>query len=317
MIHITDALPFHAIYPLIQKLIFLQYCLGVTIEGAGTMCIEASVGLKGENNKIDTKVIQTLINLNRHRKTVSLFSNLFNFNLWRKKLSRPLTVDGLYGRNTEHAIMDYQQFVMGSIPPSGIISPLSSTLSDLQRDLDSELTLDKLLAIMTFGKRSIITSYLPLLKEQLPAYNISTPLRVAHFLAQIGHESLSFKHTEEIASGSAYEGRLDLGNTEPGDGRRFKGRGLIQLTGRANYTAYSNYKGINFLELGNEQRIANEPQLALDVSLWFWDKNNLNAKADQDDVRGITRRINGGFNGLKDRESYLNRAKCLLQNGTR
>lgn len=87
---------------------------------------------------------------------------------------------------------------------------------------------------MGYGSSSVVKPYLPLLKNQLNPYQINTPLRTAHLLAQLGHESLSLTYTEEIATGAAYEGRKDLGNTEKGDGIRFKGRGLIQLTGRKN-----------------------------------------------------------------------------------
>lgn len=143
-------------------------------------------------------------------------------------------------------------------------------------------------------------------------YTIDSPLRQAHFLAQIGHESGQLRYTEEIASGQAYEGRRDLGNTRPGDGRRFKGRGLIQLTGRANYTAYGRAIEREAEILRAPEILADDAHLAADVAGWFWDRAKLNALADQDDVRAITRRINGGFNGLSDRAHLLTRAKQAL-----
>lgn len=160
-----------------------------------------------------------------------------------------------------------------------------------------------------------ITRFIEPLSECMARYGLDTPLRQAHFLAQIGHESGQLRYTEEIASGSAYEGRRDLGNTQPGDGRRFKGRGLIQLTGRANYTAYQAalapaYPTLNLLE--TPERLAQDPQLAADVAGWFWDRAKLNAWADRDDLRQITRRINGGYNGLHDRESLLRRSRQAL-----
>ena len=154
--------------------------------------------------------------------------------------------------------------------------------------------------------------YLPLFQAKLPKYQIITPLRIAHFLAQVGHESLSLTYTEELASGEAYEGRKDLGNIEKGDGKRFKGRGLIQLTGRNNYEAYSNDACLNLMHKGNEKFVSQVPTYALDASLWFWKRQNLNERADMDDLRGITRRVNGGYNGLEDREKYLARAKFFL-----
>ena len=140
-------------------------------------------------------------------------------------------------------------------------------------------------------------------------YDISTPLRQAHFLAQVGHESWGFKFCEEIASGAAYEGRRDLGNTEPGDGMRFKGRGWIQLTGRTNYKAYSDFKGINFVVA--PQRVATE--FAGDVAGWYWHTRKLNAEADEDDLLTITKRINGGLNGIDDRRRRLAKAKLALE----
>lgn len=118
--------------------------------------------------------------------------------------------------------------------------------------------------------------------------------------------------SSEIASGDAYEGRADLGNTQPGDGPRFKGRGLIQLTGRANYKAYGDAIGIDLLDADGCRRVATDPNLAVDVACWFWETRGLNALADQDDVRAITRRINGGLNGLADRERQLARGKFFL-----
>src|SRR5512134_1807593 len=99
-------------------------------------------------------------------------------------------------------------------------------------------TREKLWAIMIEAVEAQLDRYFEPLAEAMPANDINTPLRIAHFLAQLGHESGDLRYSEELASGIAYEGRLDLGNTQPGDGMRFKGRGLIQLTGRANYTRY-------------------------------------------------------------------------------
>lgn len=103
-----------------------------------------------------------------------------------------------------------------------------------------------------------------------------------------------------------------MGNTQKGDGIRFKGRGLIQLTGRNNYEEYGAHARLNLTKAGNENLIAKIPKYAVDVSLWFWDKRNLNTYADNDDLRSVTRRVNGGYNGLDDRKQYLDRAKFFL-----
>jgi predicted chitinase len=142
-------------------------------------------------------------------------------------------------------------------------------------------------------------AYLPLMETAMRQFSITSKLRSAMWLAQCGHESESFVYFEEIASGAAYEGRLDLGNTHPGDGVRFKGRGPIQITGRSNYTAASQALGI---DLVGHPEIAAQPQYGFLISAWWWGAHGINAYADRGDVVGATRVINGGENGLSDRE---------------
>lgn len=172
------------------------------------------------------------------------------------------------------------------------------------------LTAAQLRRILPDATRDNIDRYLPALNAGMAAREIDTPLRAAHFLAQVGHESGSLRYAEEIASGAAYEGRRDLGNTEPGDGRRFKGRGLIQLTGRANYADYGAAIGRDLL--ADPTVVATDPALAVDVACWFWETRALNALADADDAERITRRINGGLNGYSDRLAILARARAAL-----
>lgn len=131
-------------------------------------------------------------------------------------------------------------------------------------------------------------------------------LRLIHFLAQLTHESGNFRYMEEIASGVAYEGRKDLGNTQPGDGKRYKGRGPIQLTGRTNYRKYGQQLGIDF---ENNPDIVAIPSIGFMVACKYWSDKDLNAFADQDDVLAITHRINGGHNGLADRKAHLAKLK--------
>ncbi|HEX5149922.1 MAG TPA: glycoside hydrolase family 19 protein [Parafilimonas sp.] len=159
------------------------------------------------------------------------------------------------------------------------------------------------------------------INETCTKFQINTPIRALCFLAQVGHESGGLFFTEELASGSAYEGRSDLGNTQPGDGVRFKGRGLIQITGRANYTAISNDLGIDFVANptllgGKNANVCTTEQLknAAMSAGWFWNSRNLNAIADKIDINkpieddanldqfeAMTKKINGGTNGLPDR----------------
>jgi len=174
------------------------------------------------------------------------------------------------------------------------------------------LSAEKLRGIMVNATQQNADTYALILAPKMAAREINTPLRQAHFLAQLAHESGELRYTEELASGEAYEDRTDLGNTEPGDGRKFKGRGLIQLTGRTNYKAYGDTIGVNLLDGDNCRRLATEPELAVDVACWFWETRGLNLLADQDDVQMITRRINGSLNGLADRERQLARAKFFL-----
>jgi len=114
---------------------------------------------------------------------------------------------------------------------------------------------------------------------------------------------------EEYASGEDYEGRDDLGNTQPGDGVRFKGRGLMQLTARANYAEFS--KAMNQDFIAQPQLVGHIP-FAIWVARWFWDDHHLNKYADRDDLEGVTRGVNGGYNGLEDRRDYLQKAKSVL-----
>ena len=138
---------------------------------------------------------------------------------------------------------------------------------------------------------------------------LDNPLRLIHFLAQLAHESGNFRYMEEIASGAAYEGRKDLGNVMAGDGKRFKGRGPIQLTGRANYRRYGQQLGIDF---ENNPAIVAIPSVGLLVACKFWSDNGLNELADKDDVVSITKRINGGTNGLADRKAKLEMIKGMM-----
>jgi putative chitinase len=154
------------------------------------------------------------------------------------------------------------------------------------------------------------------LPDLMDAYEINTPLRMAHFLSQLAHESDSFCTFEEYASGVAYEGRQDLGNIKTGDGRRFKGRGPIQLTGRTNYRAFTAWLR-NQLP-GTIPNFEAQPELLLDENwvywsaIYFWTTRRLNEAADRDDVIAVTRIINGGRNGLADRKEKLARAKAAV-----
>jgi predicted chitinase len=150
--------------------------------------------------------------------------------------------------------------------------------------------------------------YHPPMEAAMREFSITSEMRSAMWLAQVGHESVSLRYMEEIASGAAYEGRRDLGNTQPGDGVRYKGRGPIQLTGRTNYR---NAGAALHLPLEANPQMAADPRVAFRVSAWWWAAHGLNGFADAGDVLGATRRINGGTNGLDDRRSRYNLARSL------
>jgi len=156
---------------------------------------------------------------------------------------------------------------------------------------------------------AIISGMGAVFSATLARYAIDTPLRVAHLLAQIAHESDGFCTTEEYADGRAYEGRRDLGNTQPGDGPRYKGRGLIQLTGRMNYALTGKELGLDLV--GNPLSV-NDPITYLLVACTFWTRLRINTPADADDLYEVTRLVNGGLNGLDSRLAYLTRAKDLV-----
>jgi putative chitinase len=166
-----------------------------------------------------------------------------------------------------------------------------------------------LLKIAPQGKPWIIDGFADALPAICEKFDITTTNRQAHFIAQCAHECDHFKTTQEYASGAAYEGRKDLGNTKSGDGKRYKGRGLIQLTGRANYAAASKALGVDYI--ANPELVERFPAAA-DVSAWFWDTHKLNQHADRDDVRAVTKVINGGYNGLDSRTALLSRAKIVF-----
>lgn len=147
------------------------------------------------------------------------------------------------------------------------------------------------------------------LAATLEVYQIDTRLRIAHFLGQTCHESAGFRTTEEFASGERYEGRADLGNTKKGDGPRYKGRGLLQLTGRANYRDLGKIIG---QPLEEDPELAAEPVLSLRIACEFWKKKKINAACDRDDIVQVTRLVNGGANGLEERRGFTAKAKSAV-----
>jgi putative chitinase len=180
------------------------------------------------------------------------------------------------------------------------------------------ITLEQMKKVIPYAGRKVGV-FLGPLNEAMAEFGIDTPARQAAFLAQIAHESGSLRYVREIASGRAYEGRAALGNTRPGDGVRFKGRGLIQITGRANYRSCS-------IALYGDERLLDMPELLEEIgpacrsAAWFWREHNLNTWADAGDFDGASDVINrgrktakiGDANGYADRLAHYERAKEVL-----
>lgn len=171
------------------------------------------------------------------------------------------------------------------------------------------ITAAQLLKIMPYAGQRRAATFIGPLAAAMSEFGISTPARQASFLSQIGHESGQLQYVRELASGEAYEGRRDLGNTMAGDGRRYRGRGLIQITGRANYVACGAALGLDLL---GTPELLEQPVNACRSAAWFWKRNGLNELADAGDQVRVTRRINGGTNGLAERLALFEVAKRVL-----
>ena len=171
----------------------------------------------------------------------------------------------------------------------------------------------QLKAIIPRIPQSRVDVYLEPLNQAMEEFQVNTRRRRAAFIAQVAHESGGLKYMEEIWGPSAaqkrYEGRKDLGNTKPGDGKRFKGRGPIQITGRANYERYGALLG---LPLAEQPNLAAMPGVGFRIAGAYWKSHGLNRLADVGEFGEITKRINGGYNGLADRKKYYERALDVL-----
>ena len=172
------------------------------------------------------------------------------------------------------------------------------------------ITKEQLKAVYKEASPQNIDKFLAPLNATLDEFEINTPQRIRMFLAQIGHESGQLRYVKELASGEAYEGRSDLGNKEPGDGVRYKGRGLVQITGRRNYALASLALDLPLLETPD---LLEQPLNAARSAGWFWKSNNLNALADLNLFKELTKRINGGYNGYADRYKLYQRAFDIIK----
>ena len=174
------------------------------------------------------------------------------------------------------------------------------------------VTREQILAIMPNAKK-YVDKYLPYINGYADMFGINTKLRMANFLAQVAHETMELAHVKEIGNAAycqKYEvGKLAkmLGNTKKGDGHRYKGRGFLHLTGRANYQAYKNSKYCKG-DVVEQPQLLEQPLGAVKSGMWYWYVHGLNAIADTNDIVAIRRKINGGTNGLESCKKYWNRA---------
>lgn len=170
------------------------------------------------------------------------------------------------------------------------------------------MTPDQLHLIYPQGGANI-DKFIDPINAAMDEFEINTKARQAAFIAQVGHESGQLRYVKELASGTSYEGRAGLGNTQPGDGVRYKGRGLIQITGRTNYMSLMMELDIDCIE---HPEVVEEPINACRSAAWFWKTHGLNELADTSDFIKITHRINGGTNGLEDRQQLYAKALEVL-----
>jgi predicted chitinase len=200
------------------------------------------------------------------------------------------------------------------VQQNGRLGP--TTIAVLDKAMRCSVTLAQFTQISGLDKAAAAVE-LQGLNASMYQADISTVQRKATYLAQLGHESMGFKQFEELASGSAYEGRRDLGNTERGDGKRYKGRGAIQVTGRANYREATSDLGpqLGGTDLEQNPERGDDPDVRYMTAAWFWNKRNLNKHADAGKFDTVTSRINGGQNGRPDRRARHAKALKVLQAG--
>lgn len=217
-------------------------------------------------------------------------------------LLSPEDVDGIYDTQTQNAFAQFKRATHQN--DTKLLGSGSAKLLIELKQLPGDL-ISKAQAEAIYG-RSIEICQLKDLNDCLDRFQINTPARMRHFLSQTAHESGGLQWLKELADGSAYEFREDLGNTQPGDGAKYKGAGVIQLTGRANYQAFADFIPDPRVMEGVDYVSATYPFCS--AGFW-WHNNDMNALCDRGaSVKEVTKRVNGGTNGLTDREAYYEKA---------
>ncbi len=225
---------------------------------------------------------------------------------WLNALGFPVTASGTMDAAMVTALTTFQKVYR--VQTTGKVGP--TTLTKFQSAIKCSITLEQFKKIGTNLTDEKAKSWLPYLNASMEEADISSFDRKTAYLAQIAQESDGFNTMQEYASGNEYEGRTDLGNTSKGDGKKYKGRGVIQVTGKSNYKAAGDYVGEDLVK--NPERAA-DVDVGFRTAAWFWGSHNLNDKADKKDFDGITQTINGGTNGAASRADYFAGAKKTLK----
>lgn len=215
-----------------------------------------------------------------------------------------LVIDGIAGPSTYNALVDFQK--ANGLTADGIVNPLTlSALVNVTPTPDSAVIPGQIVSIKqlnSIGWKNVSVSQITDLNNCLKRFNITTIQRLRHFISQCSYESGCGLYTKEVDPGYKYEWRKDLGNVYPGDGPKFKGAGYIQLTGRSNYQKFTNYLGDQNIMNGVDYVAATYPWMS--AGFW-WYSNNMNLLCDsRASVEVITKVVNGGYNGLSERQRY-------------
>lgn len=223
-------------------------------------------------------------------------------------LVSPSDVDGIYDPETRTAFKRFKQATHQTNPDQ--LGPGSAKLLIELKQLPGVKGLLSKAQVEGIYGRPIQSHHLKDLNDCLAQFQINTPARMRHFLSQTAHESKGLQWLKELADGSKYEGRVDLDNVHPGDGPKYKGAGAIQLTGRENYQKFSDFIGDPKVMDGVDYVSKTYP---LSSAGFWWHDNKMNALCDRGaSVEEVTREVNGGLNGLADREAYYEKACQLI-----